>query len=32
MMHSAYARIGIGPRWTTPLDGLGIDARITERP
>src|SRR5207245_11107871 len=31
MMHSAYARIGNGPRSMTPLDGLGIDARTTRR-
>lgn len=29
MMHSAYARIGTGPRCQTPCAGLGMLARIT---
>ncbi len=28
MMHSAYARIGIGPRYQTPRGGLGRYASI----
>jgi hypothetical protein len=32
MMHSAYARIGSGPRCQTLCVGLGIEASVCTRP